>query len=91
MFADLHGLLDNLKSSYELLENRVLYYQYAIKAILLTLDVPIEQLSFVKGSEYQLSKEYTQDLLKLCAIVSHRDALKAGAEVVKQVNFGIVF
>lgn len=31
-------------------------------------------------------REYTQDVLRLCGQVSQRDALKAGAEVVKQVE-----
>lgn len=86
LFADLHAYLDNMKSSWELLKSRVVYYECVIKALLQSLDVPIEQLYFRKGTEYQLSREYTDDVLRLSAQVSQRDALKAGAEVVKQVN-----
>ncbi|CAI2292797.1 unnamed protein product [Caenorhabditis sp. 36 PRJEB53466] len=85
LFADLHAFLDNMKSTWELLENRVIYYQCVIKALLQSLDVPIDRLHFVKGTEYQLSRAYTDDVLRLSAQVSQRDALKAGAEVVKQV------
>lgn len=56
MFADLHAFLDNLKSTFEVLENRVLYYEHVIKALLTAFNVPIDKLSFVKGSSYQLSK-----------------------------------
>jgi len=86
LFADLHGYLDNLKSTFELLENRVLYYEHIIKALLQAFDVPLDKLSFVKGSTYQLTEAYTQDVLRLCGQVSQRDALRAGAEVVKQVD-----
>uniref|UniRef100_A0A915EEM8 Tyrosine--tRNA ligase n=1 Tax=Ditylenchus dipsaci TaxID=166011 RepID=A0A915EEM8_9BILA len=86
LFADLHAFLDNLKSSFVLLENRVLFYKKVLKALLTALDVPIEKLHFVEGSSYQLTEAYTQDMLKLSVLVSERDALKAGAEVVKQVE-----
>ncbi|KAK6059351.1 putative tyrosine--tRNA ligase [Cooperia oncophora] len=117
LFADLHAFLDNMKSTWELLENRVIYYENIIKALLMALNVPIERLHFVKGTTYQLSRsillldrsnsishedfhfyavtvslepfsfrEYTFDVLRLCSQVSQRDALKAGAEVVKQVD-----
>ncbi|PAV66784.1 hypothetical protein WR25_10508 [Diploscapter pachys] len=86
LWADLHAFLDNMKSTWELLENRVIYYENIVKSLLQSLDVPIEQLHFVRGTQYQLSKEYTFDLLRLTTQVSQRDALKAGAEVVKQVD-----
>lgn len=41
---------------------------------------------FVKGTDYQLSKEYTLDVYKLTSVVTQHDARKAGAEVVKQVE-----
>uniref|UniRef100_A0A0N5ABD7 Tyrosine--tRNA ligase n=1 Tax=Syphacia muris TaxID=451379 RepID=A0A0N5ABD7_9BILA len=85
LFADLHAFLDNLKSSWELLENRVKYYEHVIKALLTALKVPTDKLHFVRGTSYELSQEYTSDLLRLANQVSKRDALKAGAEVVKQV------
>ncbi|VDK86271.1 unnamed protein product [Litomosoides sigmodontis] len=85
LFADLHAFLDNLKSTWEVLDNRVLYYEKVIKALLTALHVPLDQLHFVRGTSYQLTREYTSDLLRLCNIVTRRDALRAGAEVVKQV------
>uniref|UniRef100_A0A8R1Y140 Tyrosine--tRNA ligase n=1 Tax=Onchocerca volvulus TaxID=6282 RepID=A0A8R1Y140_ONCVO len=85
LFADLHAFLDNLKSTWELLDNRVLYYEKVIKALLTALNVPLDQLHFVRGTSYQLTREYTSDVLRLCNIVTRRDALRAGAEVVKQV------
>merc|ERR1712168_1710511 len=45
-----------------------------------------EKLHFVKGTDYQLSKEYTLDVYRLSSVVTEHDARKAGAEVVKQVS-----
>ncbi|XP_029045342.1 tyrosine--tRNA ligase, cytoplasmic isoform X1 [Osmia bicornis bicornis] len=85
LFADLHAYLDNMKAPWELLELRTQYYETVIKAMLKSIDVPLDKLKFVKGTDYQLSKEYTLDVYRLTSIVTEHDAKKAGAEVVKQV------
>lgn len=84
LFADLHAYLDNLKSSWELLDKRVEYYQLLIKQMLISIGVPIDKLKYVRGTEYQLSREYTLDVYKLSAKTGILGAKKAGAEVVKQ-------
>jgi len=86
LFADLHAYLDNMKAPWELLQLRTEYYEHAIKAMLTSIGVPLEKLRFVRGTEYQLSKEYTLDVYKLSSLVTEHDARKAGAEVVKQVS-----
>ena len=85
LFADLHAYLDNMKAPWTLLQLRTEYYEHAIKAMLESLGVPLDKLRFVRGTDYQLSKEYTLDVYKLSSIVTEHDARKAGAEVVKQV------
>lgn len=85
LFADLHGYLDNMKAPWELLQLRAKYYEAVIKAMLKSLDVPLEKLKFVTGTDYQLSREYTLDVYRLSSVVTDHDARKAGAEVVKQV------
>merc|ERR1711872_902339 len=86
LFADLHAYLDNMKAPWELLKLRTEYYEHVIKAMLTSIGVPLEKLRFVKGTDYQLSKEYTLDVYRLSSIVTEHDARKAGAEVVKQVQ-----
>uniref|UniRef100_H3CV18 Tyrosine--tRNA ligase n=1 Tax=Tetraodon nigroviridis TaxID=99883 RepID=H3CV18_TETNG len=86
LFADLHAYLDNMKAPWELLELRVKYYEQVIKAMLESIGVPLEKLKFVKGTDYQLSREYTLDVYRLSSVVTEHDAKKAGAEVVKQVE-----
>ncbi|KAK1340250.1 hypothetical protein QTO34_018816 [Cnephaeus nilssonii] len=84
LFADLHAYLDNMKAPWELLELRTSYYENVIKAMLESIGVPLEKLKFIKGTDYQLSKEYTLDVYRLSSVVTQHDAKKAGAEVVKQ-------
>ncbi|KFV40370.1 Tyrosine--tRNA ligase, cytoplasmic, partial [Gavia stellata] len=86
LFADLHAYLDNMKAPWELLELRTRYYENVIKAMLESIGVPLEKLKFVRGTDYQLSKEYTLDVYRLSSVVTQHDAKKAGAEVVKQVE-----
>uniref|UniRef100_A0A6Q8PF15 tyrosine--tRNA ligase n=1 Tax=Homo sapiens TaxID=9606 RepID=A0A6Q8PF15_HUMAN len=86
LFADLHAYLDNMKAPWELLELRVSYYENVIKAMLESIGVPLEKLKFIKGTDYQLSKEYTLDVYRLSSVVTQHDSKKAGAEVVKQVE-----
>jgi tyrosyl-tRNA synthetase len=81
----LHAYLDNQKAPFELLEQRVNYYEFVIKQMLLAIKVPIEKLRFVRGTTYQLSREYTLDVYRFSSMVTEHDAKKAGAEVVKQV------
>jgi len=86
LFADLHAYLDNMKAPWELLELRTQYYEHSIKAMLMSIGVPLDKLKFVRGTDYQLSKEYSLDVYRLSSIVTEHDARKAGAEVVKQVS-----
>lgn len=85
LIADLHAYLDNMKAPLETVQYRAKYYEHIIKAILTSLNVPIEKLKFVLGSSYQLTPEYTMDLFRLSNNVSQNDAKRAGADVVKQV------
>ena len=84
LIADLHALLDNLKSNEKLIEFRSEYYQIMIKTILESLGANISKINFVKGSSFQLSEKYTRDMYKAHSLITTHDAKRAGAEVVKQ-------
>ena len=56
LFADLHAYLDNMKAPWELLAHRTNYYEKIIKSMLKSIDVPLEKLKFVRGTDYQLSR-----------------------------------
>lgn len=85
LLADLHAFLDNMKAPLEVVNYRAKYYEFVVKSILRSINVPIEKLKFVVGSSYQLSADYTMDIFRLSNIVSQNDAKRAGADVVKQV------
>ena len=86
LFADIHAILDNLKSTPELVNLRSIYYEKMIKSILTNLNVDLDKLQFVRGSSFQKTPEYIMDLYKLSTLVTIHDAKKAGAEVVKQTD-----
>jgi tyrosyl-tRNA synthetase len=86
LLADLHGLLDNLKSSFELLAARTKYYEFILRAMLSVIGVDQSKLRFVKGTDFQLKPEYTLDMYKLTTHLTTTHCERAGAEVVKQVE-----
>lgn len=86
LFADLHAYLDNMKAPWHLLEKRTKYYEEIIKKLLEIIGVDLAALKFVKGTDMQLSREYTLDMYRLSSLASVHDAKKAGAEVVKQIE-----
>ncbi|KRY33261.1 Tyrosine--tRNA ligase, cytoplasmic [Trichinella spiralis] len=90
LFADLHAYLDNMKAPWELLKLRTQYYETVIKLLLQTVGVPLEKLKFVRGTEFQLSREYTLDVYRISSLVTQHDSKKAGAEVVKQVEYPLL-
>ncbi|KAI6144313.1 tyrosine tRNA ligase [Pisolithus tinctorius] len=86
LLADVHAFLDNLKAPLDLVAHRTKYYECILRTVFTSLGIPTSKLTFVKGSEYQLSKDYSLDVYKLSTLVTEHDAKKAGAEVVKQVE-----
>lgn len=86
LLADLHAYLDNMKAPLEVVNYRAQYYEFVVKAILRSINVPIERLKFVVGSSYQKSPEYVMDVFRMSNVVSQNDAKRAGADVVKQVS-----
>merc|ERR1712110_82440 len=70
LLADLHAYLDNMKAPWELLKLRTEYYEHVIKAMLTSIGVSLDKLRFVKGTDYQLSKEYSLDVYRLSSIVT---------------------
>merc|ERR1712088_852593 len=72
--------LDNMKAPWELLKLRTEYYEASVKAMLTSIGVSLEKLHFVKGTDYQLSKEYSLDVYRLSSVVTEHDARKAGVD-----------
>ena len=54
--------------------------------MLTAVGVDLKNLKFVRGSSYQLTPQYSRDLLRLSKRVSVHDAVKASSEIVKSVG-----
>ncbi len=81
LIADLHAALDGV--SWDILNARAEYYEYAIRLILKRIGVDAKKLTFVRGSSFQLTKEYSMDLLKLSTLATINESRHAAAEAVK--------
>jgi tyrosyl-tRNA synthetase len=81
LIADLHAALDSVP--WPMLEKRFVYYKESIQLILKATGTDIKKLEFVKGSDFQLDKDYFHDVLKLSTVSSIRDSTKAASEAVK--------
>lgn len=81
LLADLHGALDNCP--WDVLEKRYKHYANTIPLMFKAVGADIKNFEIVKGSDFQLKKEYFFDLLKLSSFTSIHDAKRAGSEVVK--------
>ncbi len=81
LLADLHGALDNCP--WEVLEKRYKYYTKIIPLMFKAVGADVGNLELIKGSDFQLEKEYILDTLKVATKVSINDAKRAASEVVK--------
>jgi len=86
LIADLHAHLDDRKAPFDLLEKRAKYYKEVFTAMLKSINAPTKNLKFVKGSDFQLKKEYTLDMFKLSALNTLTRCKRAAAEVVRFGN-----
>lgn len=81
LLADVHGALDN--TPWDLLDKRYEYYKEIIPTLFEAIGADPKRLEIVKGSEFQLKKDYMFDVLKMSTYTSVRDCNKAASEVVK--------
>jgi tyrosyl-tRNA synthetase len=82
LLADIHAALDDLKAKWEDLDKRV---EYTKKCIELSFDWP-EKINFVKGSDFQLGKDYVMDIWKIATIATVERTRRAASEVTRMKN-----
>jgi tyrosyl-tRNA synthetase len=83
LLADLHAMLDSLKSTEKELKARTKYYELMITTLLKRLNVNTNNLIFKIGTSFQLSKEYTMDVYRTNSFITVNQAIHAGSDVVK--------
>lgn len=81
LLADLHGALDG--TPWDVLEKRYKYYAKVMPLMLKAIGADISEFEIVKGSDFQMKKEYYFDMLKVSTEASINDCKRAAAEVVK--------
>ena len=81
LLADLHAALDN--TPWEILEERYKFYSKIIPLMIESMGADVSKLEFIKGSDFEMSKEYVSDLYKIASITSVNDCHRAASEVVK--------
>jgi tyrosyl-tRNA synthetase len=79
LLADLHAMLDDRKSKWEELDRKVEYYKKCMELAFDWERVPV----FVRGSSFQLSKEYMTDVLKIASMATVNRATRAASEVTR--------
>ncbi len=83
LLADIHAMLDNLKTPIDLMEARVQYYKAILSELYKALGIKLSKIKFVRGSDFQLKKKYIMDVYKLSALMSVERCKHAASEVVK--------
>src|SRR3989344_2836000 len=61
LLADVHGAMDN--TPWDVLEKRYKYYSVVIPLLFTAIGADVKKLEIVKGSSFQLKKEYFLDVL----------------------------
>ncbi len=83
LFANMHGHLDDQKTPFELLDDRIEYYKEVISGILESIGVDLKKVTFVKGTDFELDPKYTLDMYKLSALNTFNRCKRAASEVVR--------
>src|SRR3989338_6249271 len=63
LLADVHGAMDN--TPWDVLEKRYKYYVAVIPLLFTALGADVNKLEILKGSSFQLKKEYLSDVLRM--------------------------
>lgn len=84
LVADLHAHLDDEKTPYHLLDERSRYYREAIEQMVDAAGGDPTDVRFVRGTEFELDREYVLSLLRMAATTTVSRARRAGSEVVRE-------
>lgn len=83
LIADLHAYLDDNKAPWELLDARFEYYKAGVTAVLKAFGAPLEKVHFVRGTDFELEKDYMMNVLHMVGDTTLNRAKRAASEVVR--------
>ncbi|MEF8839881.1 MAG: tyrosine--tRNA ligase [Haloarculaceae archaeon] len=84
LIADLHAHLDDEKSPFELLDARSDYYRTAIEGMIDAAGADADDVTFVRGTDFELDEEYSLELYRMAAETSIARSQRAASEVVRE-------
>jgi tyrosyl-tRNA synthetase len=84
LIADLHAHLDDEKSPFELLDARSRYYREAIRGMIAAAGADPGEITFVRGTDYELDEEYALELYRMAAETTIARTQRAASEVVRE-------
>ncbi len=84
LIADLHAHLDDEKSPFELLDARSTYYRVAIEGMIEAAGGDPDDVTFVRGTDFELDEEYALELYRMLAETTIARAQRAASEVVRE-------
>ena len=84
LIADLHAHLDDEKSPFELLDARSEYYRVAIETMIDAAGADADDITFVRGTDFELDEEYSLELYRMAAETTIARSQRAASEVVRE-------
>jgi len=84
LIADLHAHLDDEKSPFDLLDARSRYYREAIEGMVAAAGADPDEITFVRGTDFELGEEYTLEIYRMAAETTVARAQRAASEVVRE-------
>lgn len=84
--SDILSHLDGCQVPWEVTMHRAKYYLELIKDTISTNNIPLQNVQFVKGSDFQLNENYALDLYRMTALVTCKDSNDAVSAVLRDPN-----
>ena len=86
LVEDLLSHLDGCQAPLDVSVHRANFCIELLKAAFTSSNVPLDHVSFVKGSDFQKKEDYALDLYRMTALVTCKDSNNAVASVLKDPN-----
>lgn len=84
--SDILSHLDGCQVPWEVAIHRAKYYLELIKEAMNTNNIPLQNVRFVKGSDFQLTENYALDMYRMTALVTCKDSNDAVSTVLRDPN-----
>ncbi|XP_042210627.1 tyrosine--tRNA ligase, cytoplasmic-like isoform X2 [Homarus americanus] len=84
--SDIISYLDGCQVPWDVAPHRAEYFIELIKAVMSTNEIPLENVKFIKGSDFQKNEDYVLDLYRMTALVTCKDSNDSVSTVLRDPN-----